>query len=150
MNPEILGTLQTVARSHQFKKDLLLLRDALYRTDVVLQDKARASLTSEYPFVDKAMISSPDQIDRYITEIENVMKTASTVHVTSAIPLDSNVTNIVFNSLSSTLRKPMLLSLEVKESILGGLVIVIDGKQFDHSLLKIARTELPPIQQNHV
>ncbi len=150
MNPEILGALQTVARLHQFKKDLLLLRDTLYRTDTVLQDKARSSLTSEYQFLNKDDIRTPDQIDRFVAQIEYLGRTSSTVHVVSAIPLDNDVTNIVYNSLNSTVKKPILLSLEVKESILGGLVFVIDGKQFDHSLLKIARAELPPTQSNHV
>src|SRR5690349_6201443 len=140
MNPDLLGTLQTVTHLHQFKKDLLYTRDQMYLTDPHAKENALNKLIDEYSFIEKNTVNSPQDIDKMLFELESLSKTVSEVKVVSAIKLHNDTVNIIFNSISQTVGKPILLSLEIDESIVGGLKITVNGKEYDYSLLKLTES----------
>lgn len=77
--------------------------------------------------------SLPDCITEYHRMYDTAMA-ASTAEVISAVPLTEDETNRLAAALSARFGRTVALTCTVDESLMGGLVVRVDGKVLDGSL----------------
>ena len=75
-----------------------------------------------------------ENICRNFSDLYKESKGIKTVVLTSAIPLDEKIKNLMEDILKEQLKAEIDFSERVNEKILGGFILQIDGRQYDTSI----------------
>ena len=136
---DIANLIATKADLNLMNSELDLLENSLYKTgvnsfDSVLREKVREGL--------RAIIKEPADLKK-VKEYVNQIKF---LELTLAVDPTKKTLDRIINWVAETINQRVALDIKIDQSIIGGAVIIFEGKYFDGSV----KAKLEKITQNYV
>jgi|SRR3989344_3882028 len=140
---DLLNSFNTTQEVNDFLGDLDFVSAELFKSrykslsEILASISATSAKNIEEIFTkNKSGAGNKETINGFLEQIKNSLKNFKTIKLTLAFEPSSKTIEKIHNHVLNTLGQGYILEIEVSENIMGGAIVIFNGKYEDYSIKK--------------